>query len=170
MIERLISLKSYGSNFAKGGDFATFIQTNVEFRNLLETLSRRFLKRAVNGCSNCYMDAYFELINLNIEKVMKIQECQFVIAAGALLGENDLDHLMNNKNTTDELAIYHILKDPRCLKFFSKVPENLDELLKEASKAKKVVAPIEEGLQVIEGNSNDVVAPIEEVKATKKGK
>ena len=159
MIEKLISLKSYGSNFAKGGDFATFIQTNVEFRNLLETLSRRFLKRAVNGCSNCYMDAYFELINLNIEKVMKQIETQFQLVAGALLGENDLDNLMTNRNTTDELAIYHLLKDPKCIRFFSKVPENLDELLKKASKAKKEAKAKKE----TEQKESEILIPVEDI-------
>ena len=159
MIERLISLKSYGSKFAKGGDFATFIQTNVEFRNLLETLSRRFLKRAVNGCSNCYMDAYFELINLNIEKVMKQTETQFQLVAGALLGENDLDNLMTNRNTTDELAIYHLLKEPKCIKFFSKVPENLDEILKKASKAKKEAKAKKE----TEVKKSEILIPVEAV-------
>lgn len=159
MIEKLISLKEYGSKFTKGSEFATFIQTNVEFRNLLETLARRFLKRVVNGCSNCYMDAYFELINLNIEKVMKQQESQFELVAGALLGENDLENLMTNRNTTDELAIYHLLKDPKVIKFFSKVPENLDELLKKASKAKKEAKAKKE----TEVKESEILIPVEAI-------
>ena len=88
-----------------------------------------FLQTTLSNCNSCYFDAYIQLILLKKENAMKSEECLFGLRAGALLyGENN-DLNMTNVNTTNELALYHIKRDPRCLKFFHKVPANLDELL-----------------------------------------
>lgn len=56
-------------------------------------------------------------------------ECDFGLRAGALLRGETMDKNMTNLNTTNELSLYHLRRDPRCIKFFYKVPDNLDELL-----------------------------------------
>ena len=133
-IAQLESLKNYGAKFTKGSDFALYLQSDNDFRNLIDTLAKKFLNKQVKGCVNCFTDTYFELLNLNIKTIMEKLECNFKMRAGVVLGEDDLDNLLTHNNCTNELAIYHIAKNPNCLKYFTEVPENLDELLKKASK------------------------------------
>ena len=40
-------------------------------------------------------------------------------------------------NITDELAVYHLRTNPKCIKYFSRYPENWQELVAASSKKTK---------------------------------
>lgn len=133
MIERLRNMQASKGQFSDGGKLFEACRSNSELRSEIEALSKTFLKRGVHGCQNCYMDAYFELININIEKAMNVLKCQFVLLVGALLHDvinYDNDLLCSNANITDDLALYHLKTNPSCIKFFEKYPEDLEAQVK----------------------------------------
>lgn len=132
MIERLKILQANKKQFANGSELFNACKTDSTLRNEIEVLAKHYLSKSVSGCSNCYSDAYFELINLKIEKAMAKDTCNFKLRTGALLHDAvnfDNDLLCSNANISDELALYHLKTNPNCRKFFEKVPENVDELI-----------------------------------------
>jgi hypothetical protein len=122
LIERLENLKSTRKQFGKGAELFSFIQENIQFKNEIVSLSKYFLNKTVGvgGCSNCVFDAYFELINLK-EIIM---ETNYRLRAGVILRDvnGDSSKMMSNANLTDELAQYHLTSNPKCAKFFEKIP------------------------------------------------
>lgn len=129
MIDKLLTFQQQYAGLEAWPIFISKYTADNEFRRLVYSLSKYFLQTTLSNCNSCYFDAYIQLILLKKENAMKSEECLFGLRAGALLyGENN-DLNMTNVNTTNELALYHIKRDPRCLKFFHKVPANLDELL-----------------------------------------
>jgi hypothetical protein len=122
LIERLENLKSTRKQFGKGAELFSFIQENVQFKNEIVSLSKYFLNKTVGvgGCSNCVFDAYFELINLK-EIPM---ETNYRLRAGVILRDvnGDSSKMMSNANITDDLAKYHLESNPKCAKFFEKMP------------------------------------------------
>ena len=122
LIERLENLKSTRKQFGKGAELFSFIQTNVQFKNEIVSLSKHFLHRTVGigGCSNCVYDAYFELINLKDLPM----ETNYRLRAGVILRDvnGDSSKMMSNANITDDLAQYHLESNPKCAKFFEKMP------------------------------------------------
>lgn len=133
MIQRLIKFQENKGQFANGSELFNACKSNKDLRSEIETLSRYFLNRSVSGCQNCYMDAYIELSNLNIQKVMEKQKCDFKLRAGALLRDvagRDSKKNCTNANITNELALHHLKTNPGCRKYFEKVPADLSERLK----------------------------------------
>lgn len=132
MIERLIKLRDNKSNFKTADELYKRLDVDTDLRNEIEALSRSFLSRQVNGCKNCYFDAYMELINLKIEKAMEKINCQFKLFAGVLLQDTanyNSKLLCTNANLTDELALYHLRTNPSCRKYFEVLPKNVEILI-----------------------------------------
>lgn len=132
MIERLKKLQSDKSRYPNGRVLAQSLTSNQSLRDEVKKLGKHFLKREIKGCSNCITDAYFELMKLSIETVMNKKECQFEIRRGALLHDvvnYDVSKCMTQNNITDELALYHLKTNPSCIKYFSRLPENWEELV-----------------------------------------
>lgn len=107
------------------------IKTEHSFRQELESLYERATGLKLNkSCSDCWMDAYIVL--MTIKEITTMKEKNFELKAGALLIDivgHDNDKLCTRHNLTDELALYHLRTNPACKNKFSKLPENLDELL-----------------------------------------
>jgi hypothetical protein len=122
LIERLENLKSTRKQFGKGAELFSFIQTNVQFKNEIVSLSKHFLNKIVGngGCSSCVFDAYFELLNLKDLPM----ETNYRLRAGVILRDvnGDSSKMMSNANITDDLAKYHLESNPKCAKFFEKMP------------------------------------------------
>lgn len=130
MLDRLEILQANKGQFADGGKLFEACKSNKELRCEITILSNIFLKRSVQGCQNCYMDAYIELININLKKAMEILKCQFQLLAGALLFDvvnYDNDLLCSNANITNELALYHLKTNPACEKYFQGLPDDWKE-------------------------------------------
>ena len=104
------------------------------FRQELERLYVRATGLKLNkSCSDCWMDAYIVL--MTIKKITTMQEKNFELKAGALLIDvvnHDNAKLCTRHNLTDELALYHLKTNPACRKKFSKLPDNIEELLADA--------------------------------------
>lgn len=132
MLNRLQKLQANRSQLASGGELTKACKTDSVLRHEIEVLAKHYLSKSVSGCSNCYFDAYFELINLNLEKAMSKDTCNFKLRAGALLHDVvnfDNDLLCSNANLTNDLALYHLKTNPNAKKFFEKLPDDVDKLV-----------------------------------------
>lgn len=132
MIERLTLLQANKGQFANGGELSKACKTDSALRHEIEVLAKHYLSKSVSGCSNCYFDAYFELINLKLETAMSKDTCKFKLKTGALLQDvvnYDNDLLCSNANITDELALYHLKTNKNAKKYFQTLPEDVDDLI-----------------------------------------
>jgi hypothetical protein len=133
MINRLHLLKS--KKFDRASDLIDALKNDLTLRHEVEVLAKYFLGRSVSGCGNCYFDAYMELVN---KKEMK--ETKFKVRAGAVLYDpvnKDAGKILTMANCTDELALYHLKHNPNSRKYFSVLPENLEELLENSKKERR---------------------------------
>lgn len=163
MIERLQILQANKGQFKNNNELSLKLKADAQFKQEITSLARIYLNRSISGCGNCYADAYFELIHLDIKKAMEKEACKFRLFAGALLRDRngDMSKLCSNHNITNELALYHLSTNPNCKSSFQEVPENLDELLQEFN------SPIAEEEKVI----NEIKEPVqEETKQKRKSK
>jgi len=132
MIDRLKTLQLNRNQFSTPDELITFLKSNQALRTEIEDLSKAIFHKTVSGCSNCYFDAYIQLISLKINYAMEKLICQFLLLAGALLHDVinfDNDLLMSNANITDDLSLYHLKTNPNCRPLFQTLPENVDELI-----------------------------------------
>lgn len=110
----------------------TLIKESAEFRTRLESLYyEAFHKRMNQKCTSCWLDAFVVLMRYDINKIASMANRQFELKAGALLidvvkGDNDL--MASHHNLTDELALYHLRTNPKCIRLFAKYPDNWQEL------------------------------------------
>lgn len=111
------------------------IKTDAAFRKETEELYVSTFKARLNkSCSDCWMDAYILLMKTDIQLLMEKAKTQFELRAGALLIDvvsHDNGKMATRHNLTDELALYHLSTCPDYRRFFTKVPDNLEELLAE---------------------------------------
>jgi len=134
MIRRLEIFQADKGRFNGIGELSQRLKTDKALRDEIEILTKAFLNKNVSGCSNCYADAYIELINLNIQTIMEKKKTKFVLLAGALLRDvvnGDAKKLCSQANITDELALYHLKTNPKCRDLFQQLPDNLDKMMKE---------------------------------------
>lgn len=127
MIARLKTLQGGKGQFSSNRELTARLETDKALRKEIDTLSRAFLNKPVSGCSNCYSDAYLELITLSIDKAMEKAACQFALRRGKLLRDVvnlDVSLNMTQANITNELALYHLKTNPQCVDFFEKLPED----------------------------------------------
>lgn len=151
MVNRLLKLQS-SERFADSSELFKALREKDALREEIRVLTKTFLKRDVAGCTNCYADAFFELLTIKKEKAMGQLNVKFELRAGALLQDvanNDIAKNMSNANITDELSIYHLRTNPDCRRFFTRLPENIEQLLI-GTKAKKEVATEKEVEQLPE--------------------
>ena len=144
MIERLKDLQAKKGQFVNGSDLSEACKSNQSFRSEIAILSKHYLHRSPNGCSNCYMDAYIELLNIDIEKAMSKEELKFKLRAGALLRDvvkGDISLNATNHNLTNELALYHLKTNPRYAELFEVLPDGwekeAEEFVLESEESKK---------------------------------
>lgn len=130
MINRVEKLKELRGQFANARELSAFLLKNNEVKKEIETLTSSLLNRKLGGCGNCYFDAFIELILMNMETIEKKTNCQFQLRRGALLRDIDASKNMTQSNISNELSIYHIKRNKNVLKYFTKYPENIEELIK----------------------------------------
>ena len=146
MIERLRKLQATKSIYASIDMLMKELATNLALKKEVKELSLFFLKRNVGGCNNCVCDAYIELIN--IKNITEMETLEYRLRAGALLRDvvnSDASLTMSNFNLTEEGALYHLRTNPDCIKFFDKLPDDIEKRLYPAPvAAAKVVVETEE--------------------------
>lgn len=125
MIERLKQLQSLKFS---SYELREALKNDLRLRSEIDALSKHFFGERPRGCSNCYFDYFFKLRGMK-----ETENRNFELKAGALIHDpvnRDISKALTRHNCTDELALYHLYHNPKCIKFFSCVPNNLDELLK----------------------------------------
>ena len=162
MIERLLILKSKKFNSAK--DLQDALEKDNRLKHEVEVLTKHFLGRSVSGCGNCFFDAYMELINIK-----KMEKKKFRVKAGTVLYDpvsKKFDKILTAANCTDELALYHLKHNKDCKKYFSILPDDVDEMVEnfewKEPKAPKVPKAPKTKKEVIFGEKE--LADIESVK------
>lgn len=116
--------------FNDGRSLHERVQQDGELQREISELARHYLGREVRGCSNCYSDALFELLTLNIERAMQKEECKFKLRGGKLLLDavnGDVSKAMTQANISDELALYHLKTNPYCEEYFEELPTDWKE-------------------------------------------
>ena len=71
----------------------------------------------------------------------------FELKAGALLIDverGDNSKMATQHNLTDELALYHLRTNPKCIRLFTKYPDNWQEMVKEAQEVAEGVEGVED--------------------------
>jgi hypothetical protein len=130
MIERLMAIQALRPLFNDGRSLHERVQQDGELQREISELARHYLGREVRGCSNCYSDALFELLTLNIERAMQKEECKFKLRGGKLLLDavnGDVSKAMTQANISDELALYHLKTNPYCEEYFEELPADWKE-------------------------------------------
>ena len=118
--------------FNDGRSLHERVKQDGELQREISELARHYLGREVRGCSNCYSDALFELLTLNIERAMQKEECKFKLRGGKLLLDavnGDVSKAMTQANISDELALYHLKTNPFCEEYFEELPANWKEMV-----------------------------------------
>lgn len=118
--------------FNDGRSLNTRLQQDGELQREISELARHYLGREVRGCTNCYSDALFELLTLNIERAMQKEECKFKLRGGKLLLDavnGDVSKAMTQANISDELALYHLKTNPYCEEYFEELPADWKEMV-----------------------------------------
>lgn len=95
-------------------------------RSLLDNLYFNIFGREITnrGCSDCYRDAYMEiLIYLKRNKAMP-KKSDFVLKAGAIITFFGEPKCYSNANITDEAALRFLAINPSNEKLFEKLPED----------------------------------------------
>lgn len=94
-------------------------------RSLLDSLYFNIFGREITnrGCSDCYRDAYMEiLIYLKRNKAMP-KKSDFVLKPGAIITFFGEPKCYSNANITDEAALRFLAMNPSNEKLFEKLPE-----------------------------------------------
>jgi hypothetical protein len=157
METRLQNLKNSKRNFKSESEISLAVSVDYSLRKEIEDLSRFFLGREVNGCRNCYADAYLNLINFPQKRVFEMNKCVFELNKNKLLYDvhGDLSKLLSQANITNTLALYHLKTNPECVKFFTRMPGNWKELVAgfdiESNTVKDVVKAGNQDLQTTLG-------------------
>lgn len=130
MIERLRAIQALRPLFNDGRSLHERVQQDGELQREISELARHYLGREVRWCTNCYSDALFELLTLNIERAMQKEECKFKLRGGKLLLDavnGDVSKAMTQANISDELALYHLKTNPYCEEYFEELPTDWKE-------------------------------------------
>ena len=159
MIERLNILKS--KRYPSAAELKNAMDKDAGLRNEVNSLSRHFLHRSVSGCSNCFFDAYIELINLK-----NMKEKKFQVKRGAVLYDpvnQDASKILTAANCTDELALHHLKNNPNSRKYFSVLPDDVDELIEKFVTGTPTTKTGNEKKEIVLGETE--LAEVELVKA-----
>lgn len=77
---------------------------------------------------NCWADAFILLMRIKPETYNAMENRLFDLKAGALLTCSDSTKSCSRHNITDELALFHLRINPKCIRLFSRYPDNWEEL------------------------------------------
>lgn len=162
LIEQIEILKT------KGKEIVSKKISNDTYK-LLKSLTLEVLKKQLNNtCSTCCYEAYYEIINFDLNKLKSMKECNYILKKGVLLSEFGNSQFTCNSNTlTNELAEYHLKRDPFLHVKFDKIPSDFKAKLVElCQNVKANVINIEVAKK--EAEKIDLVAKIETPKDIEK--
>jgi hypothetical protein len=108
------------------------LQRDSALREAVRSLSRSALHQEVGGCTDCLIDAIIQLKLKGEKAIMEKKTSQYAVKAGVVINDLinfDAGKVLTAASCTEELALYHLRTNPECRKYFSRLPENIDEVL-----------------------------------------
>lgn len=139
MIERLAKLQEEYASLPRAGRDAYLhkLDTDKAFQREVSELALHFLGKRVGGCGWCALSALVELLKLNQKKIEKMERKNtlgFRVLAGTFLHDpvnRDAGKILTPHTLSDDLALYHLAFNPNSRKYFTALPDNVDELVAE---------------------------------------
>jgi hypothetical protein len=125
MIELLKKLKAVKGEFTGMDSLLAAINKRPEFKQAIVRAGRYFFNESVTGCNNCIGDMYLRLINYDMDK----KNFEYKMTNGKLLHDpvnQDAGKLLCSANLTEDLALYHLVHNPKARKYFEKLPDDID--------------------------------------------
>lgn len=137
MLDRLAKLQAeYASLPPAGRDsYLHRLDTDKAFQREISALALHFLGKRVGGCGWCALSALVELLKLNQKKIEKMERKNtlgFRVLAGTFLHDpvnRDAGKILTPHTLSDDLALYHLAFNPNSRKYFTSLPDNVDELV-----------------------------------------
>ena len=139
MLDRLAKLQAEYASLPPAGRDAYLhrLDTDKAFQREVSALALHFLGKRVGGCGWCALSALVELLKLNQKKIEKMERKNtlgFRVLAGTFLHDpvnRDAGKILTPHTLSDDLALYHLAFNPNCRKYFTSLPDNVDELIAE---------------------------------------
>ena len=133
MLDRLAKLQAeYASLPPAGRDsYLHRLDTDKAFQREISALALHFLGKRVGGCGWCALSALVELLK-KIEKMERKNTLGFRVLAGTFLHDpvnRDAGKILTPHTLSDDLALYHLAFNPNSRKYFTSLPDNVDELV-----------------------------------------
>jgi hypothetical protein len=104
---------------------------NTLVTDIFKTYRKIFNKEWNVTCRSCYFDCYaalYELTLTNNKTLENMEKLLYYLPKGRLLLDiKEPSKNCTNKNITNELAEWHLKRDPAKIKWFSKFPEDWQE-------------------------------------------
>lgn len=137
MLDRLAKLQAEYASLPAGGRDAYLhkLDTDKAFQREVSALALHFLGKRVGGCGWCALSALVELLKLNQKKIEKMERKNtlgFRVLAGTFLHDpvnRDAGKILTPHTLSDDLAMYHLAFNPNSRKYFTSLPDNVDELV-----------------------------------------
>ena len=137
MLDRLAKLQAEYASLPPAGRDAYLhrLDTDKAFQREVSALALHFLGKRVGGCGWCALSALVELLKLNQKKIEKMERKNtlgFRVLAGTFLHDpvnRDAGKILTPHTLSDDLALYHLAFNPNCRKYFTALPDNVDELV-----------------------------------------
>lgn len=137
MLDRLAKLQAEYAYLPPAGRDAYLhrLDTDKAFQREVSALAMHFLGKRVGGCGWCALSALVELLKLNQKKIEKMERKNtlgFRVLAGTFLHDpvnRDAGKILTPHTLSDDLALYHLAFNPNSRKYFTSLPDNVDELV-----------------------------------------
>lgn len=137
MLDRLAKLQAAYASLPPAGRDAYLhrLDTDKAFQREVSALALHFLGKRVGGCGWCALSALVELLKLNQKKIEKMERKNtlgFRVLAGTFLHDpvnRDAGKILTPHTLSDDLALYHLAFNPNSRKYFTSLPDNVDELV-----------------------------------------
>lgn len=137
MLDRLAKLQAEYASLPPAGKDAYLhrLDTDKAFQREVSALALHFLGKRVGGCGWCALSALVELLKLNQKKIEKMERRNtlgFCVLAGTFLHDpvnRDAGKILTPHTLSDDLALYHLAFNPNSRKYFTALPDNVDELV-----------------------------------------
>lgn len=137
MLDRLAKLQAEYASLPHAGRDAYLhrLDTDKAFQREVSELALHFLGKRVGGCGWCALSALVELLKLNQKKIEKMERKNtlgFRVLAGTFLHDpvnRDAGKILTPHTLSDDLALYHLAFNPNSRKYFTSLPDNVDELV-----------------------------------------
>lgn len=137
MLEDLLDYRNWYDSLPREEQsrYAKALGTKTDYakEEQIRTLSKKYLHKEVSGCGFCLLSAHFELIRLDMTRLTNITS-EYALLPGVILHDpvnKDFAKILTPMNMTEDLALYHIANNPKCLELFSRVPADLQKRLQD---------------------------------------